>query len=380
MSKATHQKPAPKPLEQRRGELRAVDAGGEFTGYIAVWDTVDSYNSSFRRGAFRKTIAERGGKVKVLYNHAHLIGRALELAEDDHGVRVRGRVNLETQRGRDVHALMQAGDLDGLSFAFQPIQETFNRDGVREIIEVRLYEFGPVDFPANEAAEITGVRADELLIACTDVGRAADEDRSTDFTETLDDADLMRRGYGLLMALDETLGDIWWSDGYADNTARVGALDAALADFHAAYLEWAQAFMARFYGVDGADTGLRSRPGANALAQAWGAFQGAESTADLAARTSLTSDEISRLRRGRPIEARGKLTELPEAIRAAHAQIRGAAAEALCRELRDGGFSPAEKRRIQALLGPAEAAPRQSEPAAEQAVTWLADFRRRLSN
>jgi len=50
-----------KPIEVRSaGEVRAIEPDGQFEGYIAVWDTVDDFNSTFARGAFKKTIEERG--------------------------------------------------------------------------------------------------------------------------------------------------------------------------------------------------------------------------------------------------------------------------------------------------------------------------------
>jgi len=153
-------------IERRDSRLAISQESGEFEGYIAVWETIDSYNSRFERGSFAKTINERSAKVKVLYNHESLIGRSLELREDDHGVFARGRINLDIQLGRDVYALMRSGDLDGLSFAFQVYQDGYDSDRVRVIKEVRLLEFGPVDFPANESATITDVRAEKISNLC----------------------------------------------------------------------------------------------------------------------------------------------------------------------------------------------------------------------
>ena len=45
-------------------EVRADEDAGVFSGYIAVWDTVDSHNSRFVRGSFKKTIEERGHRIR----------------------------------------------------------------------------------------------------------------------------------------------------------------------------------------------------------------------------------------------------------------------------------------------------------------------------
>jgi HK97 family phage prohead protease len=153
-------------IETRSSTLTISGDTGEFEGYIAVWDTIDSYNSEFVRGSFKKTINERSQKIKVLYNHDKLIGRAVDVREDDYGVFAKGRINLDIELGRDVHALMKAGDLDGLSFAFQVYSDEYKSDGLRTIKEVRLLEFGPVDFPANDHALITGVRARNIENTC----------------------------------------------------------------------------------------------------------------------------------------------------------------------------------------------------------------------
>jgi len=344
-------------------ELRAVDEEGVFEGYIAVWDTVDAYESTFKRGAFAKTIQERGDKVKVYYNHDALIGRSLEIREDEHGVFVRGKLSLGVQQAADVFTFLRDGTLTGLSFGFQVIKEAY-QEGVRQIQEVRLFEYGPVDFPANDKALITGYRAERLI---------AGEARAMSFAETLDDATLRSEGYRMFGALDETLSDIWWSE-EANRESVVALVDEAIADFHAAYLEWAKAFIARFWP----DNEARAVPAANELASQMAEYLSGDgrSLESIAANTSLTVDELRTLRRGRLIEHREKLADLPASIAEAHQFQRATAVETLCAEIR-GGLKPAEKRRLLALLQPADN--RQSENEDERkTIAYLRDFRNRL--
>lgn len=326
-----------KKTEYRAGELRAIHEDGTFEGYLTVWDTVDDYNSTFHRGAFKKTIQERGARVKILYNHEHLIGSSVELREDEHGVFGIGKLNLNTDKAKEAYEFMKDGTLDGLSFAFRIIKEGFE-NGVRQIKEVALFEFGPVTFPANDAALITSVR-------------------STDFTETLSDHDLHRQSYALMKALDGTLSDIWWSD----DGDKLALFDAALSDFHAAYLEYANAFITRFY-----EDGNRAIPSNNELSQA--VLELRETPESLAASTSLTVAEVEQLRKGQLIDARHKLDDLPDSIKHAHQQLRLSSIESLCADLR-AGFTDAEKRRITALLQPALT---QSQP--NQDMSEILDF------
>jgi len=76
-------------------------------------------------------------------------------------------------------------------------------------------------------------------------------------------------------------------------------------------------------------------------------------TENIVSDTSLTLDEFNVLDGGRllPVSSRSKLAELPEVIQVAHQQHRREAVKTLCDELREGGFTAAEKTRFIALLG-----------------------------
>lgn len=320
--------------EQRASlELRTLDdTEGEFEGYIAVWDSVDSYNSKFQRGSFKKTIQERGSKIKVFYDHEHLVGSSQEIREDDHGVYVRGKLNLAVEKAQECYAFLKDGTLDGLSFGFRTIQEGFEA-GIRVIKEVQLFEYGPVIFPANSAAEITGVR-------------------STDFTNTLDENLVRVAPYRTMDALSDTISDIWY-DEFTKPDNIIQLLDDAISKFHASYLEAAQNYVNMFWVRNpNGDMEARSErnmeyPHGNNLAVA---FRSAQKSIDtLCSETSLTKAELEQLRKGQLIDKRGKLDELPEEIKKAHQEQRVFMVEALCKELRSG-FNDAEKRRIKALL------------------------------
>jgi HK97 family phage prohead protease len=121
------------------------------------WDT---YTEVFDRGAFAKTIAERGDKVKFLYQHdsAQPIGRATTLREDSNGLYAEFQVSA-TALGNDVLELVRDGTLDGLSIGFVPVRDVVTDGGAMvHRSEVKLREVSSVTFPAYEDALITGVR------------------------------------------------------------------------------------------------------------------------------------------------------------------------------------------------------------------------------
>ena len=414
--KKTEQKTGERPFEVRSiGELRSVSDDGIIEAYLTKWNTVDEYRSTFREGAFKKTFQERGDKIKLIWDHDHLIGRVLEAREDQHGPWIKGQINMETTAGKDAHAHCKAKDVDAFSFGFNCIQDNVV-DGIRDISEVKCWECGPSIFPANEEASIVSVRStpdgprlikslealqqeikvevrakeveagpEEILQravvkmqeqftktmdsmevrsdvdnledseALEDSEKAKipeDENRATDFDETVLIAELTNRGYKLFSALDQTLFDIWWNP-MPEEESRVSLIDDAIQKFHGAYVEWANDYV-NYFNTD--TTGQRSIPGNsegnNEIAAAL--FEHSQGDLDKLARsTSLTINELDGLRSNKllPMESRAKLVELPSTIQKAHQKIRSEAVSQLCNELRHGGFNDAERSRFTGLLG-----------------------------
>lgn len=158
--------------QERKTFAFTVDAldvtGRTVEGYGAVFGNTDAYGDIIHKGAFAKTIAERGGKIKFLYQHepSMVLGRVLELREDEKGLFVKAIVS-DTQVGRDVLALLQDGALDGMSIGYDAIKGgvefTESQDGsvTRNLKEIRLWEISLVTFPANELATVTALKARE---------------------------------------------------------------------------------------------------------------------------------------------------------------------------------------------------------------------------
>lgn len=158
--------------------VRVAEDGNTLVGYAAVfnrWAEIDSWEGRFKEriapGAFKKTIAERGDKVKVLFNHGmdptignKPLGKPTVIEEDGRGLKVEVPLD-DTSYNADIKALLRSGALDGMSFRMTVVQDDWdkldakgNQLPERTIKEVRLIEFGPVTFPAYEATK-AGVRA-----------------------------------------------------------------------------------------------------------------------------------------------------------------------------------------------------------------------------
>lgn len=164
---------------------------GTLYGYAAVFgeDTIiNSWEGHFVErlapGAFQNTLKQRADKVKVLFNHGFdpsvgdkPLGRPRVMEERDRGLYVEVPLD-DTSYNRDLVASLRSGALDGMSFRFSVVREEWDESDdlpVRTIKEVKLYEFGPVTFPAYEATT-AGVRGREAFTAW----RTAKDPRNSD--------------------------------------------------------------------------------------------------------------------------------------------------------------------------------------------------------
>ncbi|MGD9991374.1 HK97 family phage prohead protease [Pseudonocardia sp.] len=177
----------------RKVEFRAADPAegddaastdeslGLMTGHFSMfnnWYEIDSwwegrFLESIAPGAFRKTLAEGRDLIKVLYDHGMdpQIGNKVlgphDSREDGDGAYYECPL-FDTSYNRDLLPGLRAG-VYGSSFRFRVIRDEWNEEpgksdynpeGIpeRTIKEVRVFEFGPVTFPANPEAT-AGVRS-----------------------------------------------------------------------------------------------------------------------------------------------------------------------------------------------------------------------------
>jgi HK97 family phage prohead protease len=163
------------------GEIRVenrADGGKMIVGYGAVFHRDGEAGTEYRPApdiveriastAFDRALATKQD-ARGLFNHDPnmLLGRAaagtLRMAADAKGLRY--EIDLpDTQVGKDVAASIARGDLTGSSFSFRingKAGQRFDKgDGfdVRNILDVDLYDVGPVTFPAYEGTT-TGMRS-----------------------------------------------------------------------------------------------------------------------------------------------------------------------------------------------------------------------------
>lgn len=149
-------------LEVRGDGRTVVGIAVPFDSPTHIRDASGTYTEVFRRGAFAKTIRERGDRVKFLAQHDRRslpLGRASLLREDATGLYGEFRVS-KTAAGDEALELIRDGALDAFSIGFRPVKDRWNGDRSHvERAEAGLDEVSAVAFPAYDGAAIAGVRA-----------------------------------------------------------------------------------------------------------------------------------------------------------------------------------------------------------------------------
>lgn len=145
-------------------ELKAADDAGNFEGYAAVFNNVDLGDDVILPGAFTRVKTTRAGRLKLALFHdlTRLVGSA-EFTQDDHGLYIKGKVNLAVSYARDAYELMKEGTLDSMSIGFNTILAAHEeRDGrsVRIIKQAELWEASLVPFGMNPEAQVIDVKSD----------------------------------------------------------------------------------------------------------------------------------------------------------------------------------------------------------------------------
>ncbi|WP_156361170.1 HK97 family phage prohead protease [Sphingomonas sp. Leaf257] len=148
--------------------IKASDVAddGSFEGYGSVFGgDPDSYGEIVAPGAFLESLAELKAKsriVPVLWQHraAEPIGVYDQLAEDAHGLKVKGRLlKDDVAQAREAHALLKAGAVTGLSIGYWVRQASYDeKTGIRTLHKLDLVEVSLVTFPAKDDARVEAVK------------------------------------------------------------------------------------------------------------------------------------------------------------------------------------------------------------------------------
>lgn len=178
-------------------QVKSMEEGtedGTFEAYASVFGNRDSYGDIVQKGAFADTLSEwsdSGNVLPVLYGHDFAdpfsnIGAVVDAVEDDHGLKITGKLDLDNPKAAQVHKLLREKRLSQMSFAFDVQKGAWNEDEDGEyysIEKVKLYEVSVVPIGANQETEILAVKSAERA---NDGTSAKDGTCSTDGTRAND--------------------------------------------------------------------------------------------------------------------------------------------------------------------------------------------------
>jgi uncharacterized protein len=151
-------------LRRGAGKLVPFERGsGLFRGYASLFNKKDGQGDVVMPGAFAESLRTRGvHNIRMLFQHdpAEVVGTWVDIEETEQGLYVHGRLNMKVQRGRELQALLEGGALDGLSIGFKTVRARKNRaTGLRQLLEVDLWEISLVTFPMLDGARVSAVKS-----------------------------------------------------------------------------------------------------------------------------------------------------------------------------------------------------------------------------
>jgi HK97 family phage prohead protease len=143
-------------------ETKSVSDNGQIEGYASVFGNVDSYGDVVVKGAFSDFLSNNSEKkIPILWQHdtREPVGVASQLKEDDKGLYMMSELALKVRRGQEAHELAKMGAITGFSIGYTVEEERFSKqEGINYLTRLKLWEVSIVTFPANEKAQIEGVK------------------------------------------------------------------------------------------------------------------------------------------------------------------------------------------------------------------------------
>lgn len=147
----------------------------------SIFGNKDSYGDVVLAGAFDVTLAEwerSGLKIPVLWGHNTAdpdfnLGECITATEDEKGLKVHVKLDLECPKAASTHRLLKAGRVNQMSFAYKVIDGAYVqpegegktwRDAFYELRELQLYEVSVVPIGANDQTEILAVKSLALAV------------------------------------------------------------------------------------------------------------------------------------------------------------------------------------------------------------------------
>lgn len=158
-------------------EIREDDDGNRtISGYAVKWDKRShvlgmfmKFREQFKKGAFLESLNEDDQRFLWSHDTSKVLGRVknntLRLKEDDTGLRF--ELDLpNTSLGNDTYESIKRGDVDGVSFGFNVIDDEIDEPEddmpLRTVKKAKLAEVSAVAFPAYPDSEVSARGYDRM--------------------------------------------------------------------------------------------------------------------------------------------------------------------------------------------------------------------------
>ena len=142
--------------------LSACSGTGVFVGYASLFGVRDASGDMVMPGAFAASLKRRTAPdIRMLFQHdpAEPVGTWLEMIENERGLYVRGRLDKNVQRGRELLSLLESGGLDGLSIGFKTVRAARDKPTqTRQLFKIDLWEVSLVTFPMLQGARVSELK------------------------------------------------------------------------------------------------------------------------------------------------------------------------------------------------------------------------------
>ena len=180
---------------------KVIDADeGIVEHLVTVFGVFDDGGDISHPGSFAKTLAERGGKIRVVDSHNYdsvlrVVGKPLmikeivreqlppsvlsQYPEATGGLRARTQFLMNTPEGRGAFERIKEGAINEWSYGYDPMQADYSEveiDGethtARNLRQIRMWEYSPVLWGMNPATTVMAVKSKggEAMYVCPECG------------------------------------------------------------------------------------------------------------------------------------------------------------------------------------------------------------------
>ena len=139
---------------------------GEFEGIASIFGGVDSYGDTILKGAYSDTLKKDRTPSMFVNHDSHQVpvGDWVELSENDDGLHVVGRIDMNHKDGPTVYSALKRGAMSGMSIGYKVAKGggVENDNGGQDLSKIILKEISVVNFPADDFARVSNVKTEIL--------------------------------------------------------------------------------------------------------------------------------------------------------------------------------------------------------------------------